>query len=471
MVFSELPFMFYFLPAVLIVYFLVPRRLKNVVLLVFSLLFYAWGEPVYVLLMMGSILMDYLLGLWLEREKQRPQGRAKMVLVLSVVLNLALLGFFKYTNFFLENLNHLTGLSIPLLNIELPIGISFYTFQAMSYLIDLYRGDVQVQKSIVSFGTYVSLFPQLIAGPIVRIRDVERELKERRENYDDFSSGVKRLVIGLAKKLLLANTAGALWESVSAMDIASMPALTAWIGLLAFTFQIYFDFSGYSDMAIGMGRMFGFHFPENFNYPYIAKSITEFWRRWHISLSTWFREYVYIPLGGNRHGLPRQLRNLLVVWLLTGIWHGASWNFVVWGLFFGVILILEKLFLLRVLEKLPAVLRHVYTMVLVMLSWAIFAFDSLSAGLRYIGALFGAGGGLWDSTSLYLLAANLVLFVIMAIGSTQLPCRVTAFAAGKLERRQGLLGAVETVAVVGGLVLCVAFMVDATFNPFLYFRF
>lgn len=348
MVFSSLLFLFYFLPAVLVVYFIVPRKAKNIVLLIFSLFFYAWGEPVYILLMMFSICMDFFLGLWLERVRQNRE-RAKKVLVLAVVLNVALLAFFKYADFFVDNLNAVTGLAIPSLNIPLPIGISFYTFQAMSYLIDLYRGDVPVQRSIVAFGTYVSLFPQLIAGPIVRMRTVVGELADRRESFDDFSIGVKRFVAGLGKKVLIANTLGEVWSQVSAMEPDGLPVLTAWIGVLAYTFQIYFDFSGYSDMAIGLGRMFGFHFLENFDYPYISKSITEFWRRWHISLSSWFKEYVYIPLGGNRKGLSKQIRNILIVWLLTGFWHGASWNFVVWGLYFGVLLILEKLFLLRLL--------------------------------------------------------------------------------------------------------------------------
>ena len=420
MVFSSLLFLFYFLPAVLAVYFIVPRRAKNVVLLLFSLFFYAWGEPVYIFLMLFSICMDYLLGLWMERAKQAP-GRAKKVLALAVVLNVALLGFFKYADFFVENLNALTGLAIPALQIPLPIGISFYTFQAMSYLIDLYRGDVPVQRNIISFGTYVSLFPQLIAGPIVRMRTVVGELADRRENFDDFSSGVKRFVTGLGKKVLIANTVGAVWSQISAMDIRELPVLTAWIGLFAFTFQIYFDFSGYSDMAIGLGRMFGFHFLENFDYPYISKSITEFWRRWHISLSSWFKEYVYIPLGGNRKGIPKQIRNILIVWLLTGFWHGASWNFVAWGLYFGVLLIVEKLFLLRFLKKLPAFFQHVYTMLLVMLGWAIFSFDSLGNGIAYIRALFGGyGQPIWDGGGVYLLYTNIALLLIAAVGSTPL---------------------------------------------------
>ena len=451
MVFSSLLFLFYFLPAVLAVYFIVPRRAKNVVLLLFSLFFYAWGEPVYIFLMLFSICKE---------------------LALAVVLNVALLGFFKYADFFVENLNALTGLAIPALQIPLPIGISFYTFQAMSYLIDLYRGDVPVQRNIISFGTYVSLFPQLIAGPIVRMRTVVGELADRRENFDDFSSGVKRFVTGLGKKVLIANTVGAVWSQISAMDIRELPVLTAWIGLFAFTFQIYFDFSGYSDMAIGLGRMFGFHFLENFDYPYISKSITEFWRRWHISLSSWFKEYVYIPLGGNRKGFPKQIRNILIVWLLTGFWHGASWNFVAWGLYFGVLLIVEKLFLLRFLKKLPAFFQHVYTMLLVMLGWAIFSFDSLGNGIAYIRALFGGyGQPIWDGGGVYLLYTNIALLLIAAVGSTPLPKELWRRLEGRLSAHPIPLGAMETCLVAAGMVLSIAFLVDASYNPFLYFRF
>lgn len=471
MVFSSLLFLFYFLPAVLVVYFIVPRKAKNIVLLIFSLFFYAWGEPVYILLMMFSICMDFFLGLWLERVRQNRE-RAKKVLVLAVVLNVALLAFFKYADFFVDNLNAVTGLAIPSLNIPLPIGISFYTFQAMSYLIDLYRGDVPVQRSIVAFGTYVSLFPQLIAGPIVRMRTVVGELADRRESFDDFSIGVKRFVAGLGKKVLIANTLGEVWSQVSAMEPDGLPVLTAWIGVLAYTFQIYFDFSGYSDMAIGLGRMFGFHFLENFDYPYISKSITEFWRRWHISLSSWFKEYVYIPLGGNRKGLSKQIRNILIVWLLTGFWHGASWNFVVWGLYFGVLLILEKLFLLRLLQKLPSFFQHAYMMLLVVLGWAVFAFDSLGDGLQFIRALFGGyGQALWDGGALYLLYTNIILFIIAAIGSTPLPGRLWNRLDRRLEAHPVPLGALESALVACGMLLCVAFLVDASYNPFLYFRF
>ena len=367
---------------------------------------------------------------------------------------------------------YMAGVEMPQLNLPLPIGISFYTFQAMSYLIDLYRGDVPVQRNIISFGTYVSLFPQLIAGPIVRMRTVVGELADRRENFDDFSSGVKRFVTGLGKKVLIANTVGAVWSQISAMDIRELPVLTAWIGLFAFTFQIYFDFSGYSDMAIGLGWMFGFHFLENFDYPYISKSITEFWRRWHISLSSWFKEYVYIPLGGNRKGFPKQIRNILIVWLLTGFWHGASWNFVAWGLYFGVLLIVEKLFLLRFLKKLPAFFQHVYTMLLVMLGWAIFSFDSLGNGIAYIRALFGGyGQPIWDGGGVYLLYTNIALLLIAAVGSTPLPKELWRRLEGRLSAHPIPLGAMETCLVAAGMVLSIAFLVDASYNPFLYFRF
>ncbi len=473
MVFSSPLFLFYFLPVILLLYYLVPRKQifwKNVVLLIGSLFFYAWGEPVYVLLMLFSIVMDYGLGLWLEHEKTRG-GHPGRVLALAVVLNLLLLGFFKYANFLIGTINGVTGLAIPLLELSLPIGISFYTFQALSYIIDLYRGEVEVQRSLLNFGTYVSLFPQLIAGPIVRMKTVAGELQDRQETFPEFSAGVRRFIVGLAKKALLANAAGEIWETVSAMEMESLPALTAWIGLAAYTFQIYFDFSGYSDMAIGLGRMFGFHFEENFRYPYVAASITDFWRRWHITLSTWFKEYVYIPLGGNRKGLAKQIRNILVVWLLTGIWHGAGWNFVVWGLYFGLILMVEKMGLLRLLEKIPGFFRHIYTMFLVMLSWAIFAFDSLGQGMRFIGALFGGGGLVWNGQSLYLLYSSAVLLVLLILGSTEIPRKAALLVGERLKARPLLSTVGELGLLLAGFALCVAYLVDASYNPFLYFRF
>lgn len=475
MVFSSLLFLFYFLPAVLLLYFLIPKKLRNALLLIASLFFYAWGEPVYVVIMLAVIAVDYLHGLIIQRKKDMGDLRgAKIALIAAVVLNLAALGFFKYSNFLIGNLNAVPGVDIPLLELTLPIGISFYTFQSLSYVIDVYRGDVKAQRNIVSFGTYVALFPQLIAGPIVQYKTIDQQLTDRTENFDQFGDGVRRFVTGLGKKVLLANTIGLIWTQISAMDPASVPVLTAWIGILAFTFQIYFDFSGYSDMAIGLGKMFGFTFLENFNYPYMSKSITEFWRRWHISLSTWFRDYVYIPLGGNRKGLSIQIRNILVVWILTGIWHGASWNFVAWGLFFGILLMAEKLFLLKWLKKAPAVVSHLYTMLMVILSWALFAFDSLSAGFSYIGAMFGAhGAGLYDSRSLYLLLTNGLLLLIGAVGCTNLPKR----AAARLENGRLALSRPAVSTVAAGVVLLaisalsVAYLVDASYNPFLYFRF
>lgn len=361
MVFSSLLFLFRFLPAVLLVYYIVPQRLQNLVLLIFSLGFYAWGEPVYIILMLVSILVSYTGGLFVDWfQKMRRRKAAKVVLIVSSVINLSLLAFFKYADFVVETVNSLTGVGIAMLHLALPIGISFYTFQTISYIMDVYRGEATVQKNLISFGAYVTMFPQLIAGPIVQYKIIDTQLRipykimrsssdvacsvgVRKEKIEQFADGIQRFMIGLGKKVLLANNIGALWDTVQSMNYAQIPVLTAWIGLAAYTFQIYFDFSAYSDMAIGLGRMFGFRFLENFNYPYISKSITEFWRRWHISLGTWFREYVYIPLGGNRMGRGRYIRNIFIVWLLTGIWHGASWNFLIWGVYYGVLLLAEKL--------------------------------------------------------------------------------------------------------------------------------
>lgn len=474
MVFSSLLFLFYFLSAVLLLYFLVPKKLKNALLLVASLFFYAWGEPVYVVIMIAVIVADYVLGMLIQRRKEEGNIRAaRVTLIVGIVLNLAILGFFKYANFLIGNLNAIPGVSIPLLDLALPIGISFYTFQSMSYVIDVYRGDVKAQRNIIAFGTYVALFPQLIAGPIVQYKTIDQQLSNRTESFDMFGDGVRRFITGLGKKVLLANTIGVVWSQISALEPGEVPVLTAWIGILAFTFQIYFDFSGYSDMAIGLGKMFGFTFLENFNYPYMSKSITEFWRRWHISLSTWFRDYVYIPLGGNRRGLPVQIRNILVVWLLTGIWHGASWNFVAWGLFFGVLLMAEKLFLLKWLEKAPGIVGRIYTMLMVILSWALFAFDSLSAGFSFIGSMFGAhGAGLFDDRSLYLLLTNGLLLFIGAVGCTNWPKRLVAkLENGVLAKRSALSTACAGVVLLAISVLSVAYLVDASYNPFLYFRF
>jgi len=472
MVFSSLLFLFYYLPVVILGYFIIPKKFKNLWLLAVSLFFYAWGEPVFVLLMIGVILLNYISGLWIQRLKDI--GRlftARFALILCIILNLASLGFFKYADFLVSNINLIPGVSIPLPGIALPIGVSFFTFQALSYTIDVYRGDVSAQRSPVAFGTYVALFPQLIAGPIVQYKTIDEQLTNRVHSYDKFGEGVRRFIVGLAKKVLIANTVGEIWSNISGMDISTLPVLTAWIGILAFTFQIYFDFSGYSDMAIGLGKMFGFEFLENFNYPYMSKSITEFWRRWHISLGTWFRDYVYIPLGGNRKGLPKQLRNILIVWMLTGIWHGASWNFVLWGLYFGILLAIEKLFLLNILKRLPSAISHIYTMFIVIISWVIFAFDNASDGFAYLSAMFGGGGALFDNQSIYLLITNFILLLIGSIGSTDYPKRFVESLENKLAKKQTLVTSGACAVLLGLAVLCVAYLVDASYNPFLYFRF
>ncbi len=472
MVFSSLLFMFRFLPLVLILYYVLPAKFRNIILFLFSLFFYAWGEPVYVFLMLCSITVDFFAGKNINRLLQKNKRNiAKKVLLLSVVYNLGVLGFFKYADFLIGTVNGILGTSIPLTNLPLPIGISFFTFQTMSYTIDVYRQATQAQTSWLNYGTYVSMFPQLIAGPIVQYKTIAEQLRERKENTDDFVSGINRFLIGLGKKVLLANNIGVLWDSVSSMQAGSMPAATAWIGAAAYTFQIYFDFSGYSDMAIGLGRMFGFHFLENFNYPYTSRSITEFWRRWHISLSTWFREYVYIPLGGNRKGMWKQIRNLCVVWLLTGIWHGASWNFVLWGAYYGALLILEKFVLGRLLEKLPGFVRALYTLFFVALGWILFAFDDLGSGLGYLLAMFGAGGGFADNTTIYLLYNYAVLLVILLLGCTRLPKKLALWCGQKLGEDSWLFLVLRLVFYAALSLLCVAYLVDASYNPFLYFRF
>ena len=469
MVFSSVLFLFRFLPIFLICYFVAPGRMKNFILLLGSLIFYAWGEPVYVLLMLFSTVVDYVNGRSIERL--RGTKRAVLPLVASVVINLAVLCFFKYADFLIQTVNGLTGLSLPLLNLPLPIGISFYTFQTMSYTIDVYRGEAKVQKNILDFAVYVSMFPQLIAGPIVKYRDVADRLYHRPVDVLTISHGLKRFCIGMAKKVLLANNIGALWAQISGQSYEGMSMMTAWLGILAYAFQIYFDFSGYSDMAIGLGEILGFHFPENFNYPYISASITEFWRRWHISMGSWFREYVYIPLGGNRKGLPRQLFNILVVWMLTGIWHGAGWNFLLWGLWFALFLVLEKIFLGKVLTWFPRVVGILYTCVIVLVGWTLFALTSPAEISGYLRAMVGAGGFV-DGNALYLGRQYLVLLLIGVVASTPLP----AMAAKRLEKTDTGLGVAlyrlgEKVVPAVLLFLAIAGIVEDSYNPFLYFRF
>ena len=473
MIFSSLLFLFRFLPAVLVLYYLAPRPLRNLVLLLCSLVFYAWGEPVYIILMIVSILVSYTGGILVDRFKTQGKRRAARAALLgSSVVSLSLLGFFKYADFVNGTVNSLTGAGIDLLKIALPIGISFYTFQTMSYTIDVYRGEAKVQKNLISFGAYVTMFPQLIAGPIVQYKTIDRQLRTRKETAGQFAYGIHRFMIGLGKKVLLANNAGVLWDTISSMEHTQIPVVMSWMGLAAYTFQLYFDFSAYSDMAIGLGHMFGFRFLENFNYPYISKSITEFWRRWHISLSTWFRDYVYIPLGGNRVGVWKHIRNILVVWMLTGIWHGASWNFVLWGIYYGILLLIEKFVLGKYLKKLPGVFQHIYCMFFVMLGWNLFVFDDMSAGISFARALFGTyGAGFCSRETLYLLYNNAVLLVLLILGSTQLPARAGNWICAKLRGKETLLTIVKNVFYVAIFLLSVAWLVDASYNPFLYFRF
>jgi len=459
--FSSNVFLFFYLPIVLLLYYITPRKLRNLVLFVVSLVFYAWGEPVYVLLMLATVLLNYLFGGWIHLCQCKHKN-AKTPLVLGVIANLSLLGYFKYAGFFMENLKSLlpflADVAVP--EITLPIGISFYVFQSMSYIIDVYRDDAPVQKDPVAFGTYVALFPQLIAGPIVRYADVAEQLDSRRENVAKFASGIRLFVIGLAKKVLIANQMGAMCEAL----LLQSGTLAAWMGIAAFSLQLYFDFSGYSDMARGLGRMFGFEFLINFDYPYISKSITEFWRRWHISLSTWFREYVYIPLGGNRKGLPRQIVNLLIVWGLTGFWHGASWNFLLWGLYYGILLILEKTVLLKLLKKTPKAICHVYTLFLVLLGWALFYFEDLSAlGRFFVSAFRFTGTGV---TAINTILGYLPLLLVALVASTPLGSRMW-----DRVRAKTWAGYVAIAVAAVLLLLCVAALVSSSYNPFIYFRF
>lgn len=429
-------------------------------------MFYAWGEPKYVFLMIFSILVNYIFGRLMDKNRGR-QKRMKLLLVLSVVIDIGLLSVFKYTDFIITNVNAIFGSSFDLLNIALPIGISFYTFQAMSYTIDVYRNDVRVQKNLIDFGMYITMFPQLIAGPIVRYADVQDQLAERSVTTADFSEGVMRFVVGLGKKVLLANQMGAVWSEIYALG-GDVSALMAWTGAIAYTFQIYFDFSGYSDMAIGLGRMFGFKFPENFRYPYQSVSITDFWRRWHITLSTWFKEYLYIPLGGNRCGLARQALNLLIVWSLTGFWHGAGWNFVMWGLYYFVILFIEKLFLLKALDKLPKLFRHVYALLLIVIGWVIFASDDVGVLLPYLGSMFGANGAV-GGMDVYTLFTKAVLLIICCVASTELPKRLFLSATGAMNEKAAFT--IKSVMTIALLALSMILLIGDSYNPFLYFRF
>ena len=465
MLFSSIPFLFYFLPAVLLAYFLVPFKLKNAVLLIASLVFYAWGEPRYVVLMVASILLFFFCGLAIG--KAEAQKWKKFWLTVSVVCSLALLAVFKYADFFVESFNAATGLSIPLLKLALPIGISFYTFQCLSYTVDVYRGSAEVQKNVVSFGAYVALFPQLIAGPIVRYVDVARELNRRTHSWAEVTLGLRRFIVGLSKKILIANTLGELTNLFRASGEKSV--LFYWIYAIAFALHIYFDFSGYSDMAIGLGKVFGFHFIENFNYPYLSRSVAEFWRRWHMSLGSWFRDYVYIPLGGNRVSRGRWVFNTLVVWMLTGLWHGAAWNFVLWGLLYAAFLMIEKW--VPAIGKLPSILRRVYVLLVVVLGFVLFNAADIGQAAGDIGGMFGFGGvPLVTGETLYYLRSYGVVLLLGLVGATPL-IRDLALRLSKGERSGKAIAILEPVVLTALLLLCTAYLVDGSFNPFLYFRF
>jgi len=463
MVFSSVLFIFFYLPIVLAVYYLVPVKFKNLVLFITGLIFYAWGEPKYVFLMLFSILVDFICGYFVNKYLDR-KNIARRFVAASVCINLTILCIFKYTGFALNTFSTLTGLAIDIPVIALPIGISFYTFQTMSYAIESYQGTVTRQRNFINYGAYVTMFPQLIAGPIVRYCEIERQLASHPVNAAMFTQGVERFLVGLFKKVLIANNIALLWDSVQAAPAVS--TLSAWVGILAYTFQIYFDFSGYSDMAIGMGKMFGFTYPENFNYPYLAKSITEFWRRWHMTLGQCIREYLYFPLGGNRVGKLKLIRNLAIVWLITGLWHGANWNFVLWGAFYGVLIICEKFFLLKLIEKLPVILQHAYTLLCVIVGWVLFTSTSATFSWTLLKAMFGFAPKL-DALGIYGLKTYLPLFIIAGVCSTPLVWKTL-----ERIRTKSVLGkTVWAMLFAAALFAAIAAMVDATYNPFLYFKF
>lgn len=464
MVFSSLVFMFAYLPITLLAYYLVPRQGRNIFLFIVNLIFYGWGEPKLVLLMVFNIFLNYTGG-WLVDKYRADAKKKKLFLILTCVLDIGILAVFKYTGMITETLNMLPFLNIPELQISLPIGISFYTFQTMSYVIDVYRDDAPVSKNFINFGTYVALFPQLIAGPIVRYRDVAEQLVNRRETLEMFTKGVKLFMVGLAKKVIIANTMGTLTTNIFATTDEN-GVVGTWVGMIAYTFQIYFDFSGYSDMACGLGNMMGFEFLKNFNYPYIAKSITDFWRRWHISLSTWFKEYVYIPLGGNRKGVKRQILNLLIVWGLTGLWHGAAYNFVLWGLYYGLLLILEKFVLKKFLDRLPSFVQHIYTLFIIIIGWGLFYFTDVGQLGEFMVDLFNFGNGICGNQAFNLIMSNLPMLIIAAVASTPLATMLYT----RFEHRR-FMWIPETLYCIGVLAVSTASLVNQSYNPFLYFRF
>ncbi len=470
MIFSSTFFLCVFLPVTLVLYYILPWKFKNFLLLLASLIFYAWGEPVYVFLMIFSIVFNYLAGIQLgDLNKKRYRKKRKSVFIFTLVVNIGILSFFKYYGFVLTNVNALLGTHIPIKELALPIGISFYTFQILSYVIDVYWGNVKVQFNIIDFGAYITMFPQLIAGPIVRYEDIQRQLRHRTLSLQKTADGAIWFIRGLSKKVLLANNIGMLYDAVFAISADQRSVLTSWLGIIAYTFQIYFDFSGYSDMAIGLGKMLGFKFVQNFDYPYVSKSVTEFWRRWHISLGTWFREYVYIPMGGNRVNPLKHIRNIMVVWALTGLWHGAAWCYVIWGLYYGVLLLLEKYVWGRFLNRLPGAVQHLYTVILFVFGWLIFTAPSLSGLGDNFGAMFGAFGNAFaDGAAWYYLTSNLILLIICTLCSTPLIKMIF----GRISMANHKAGQIAAIVIYGGLFLTsLAYLVNATYNPFLYFKF
>lgn len=465
MVFSEPVFMFMFLPVSLLLYYAVPFRFKNTVLFLTGLLFYAWGEPVYVLIMILSTLIDYVAGRVMDKFDSKPKIR-KVALLISITMNLSLLGIFKYSGFFVDTVNSVFGNVMNNPNLPLPIGISFFTFQSMSYTIDLYRRNIKVQKNFINFAAFVTMFPQIVAGPIVLYNDVAKELDSRKIDFESISNGISIFICGLCKKVLIANSVGELWTTVKATDYSVLPASTAWLGIIAFTLQIYFDFSGYSDMAIGLGKMLGFTFPKNFDYPYTSKTVSEFWRRWHMTLGGWFKSYVYFPLGGSRKSKAHTIRNLLIVWFLTGMWHGASWNFIIWGVYYGILLILEKFVFAKVIEKLPSAVTRIYTLFAVVIGWVIFEITSPAAEIEFIGSMFGASGTFYDTFTLNMLHNYAITLIVAIVISTGIPLKICkkAFVNPKTE-------IIKIAGEAAGMTACIAYLVDATYNPFLYFNF
>lgn len=471
MVFSSTVFLFLFLPTFLTLYYISPSKLRNAILFIASLIFYAWEEPIYILIMLFSTIFDYANGLLIEKSKKDLTKR--FILILSIIGNLSILCFFKYSDFFITNINFVCNTNINLLKLILPVGISFYTFQTMSYTIDVYQKKVSAQKNIINFAAYVTMFPQLVAGPIVRYKTIAKQLDKRQESVSGFVYGIRRFIIGLFKKVMIANNIGLLWETIIAGNLETLPAGTAWLGAIAFSFQIYFDFSGYSDMTIGLGEMIGFHFLENFDNPYISKSITEFWRRWHISLGTWFKEYIYIPLGGSKKGIKKQIRNLLIVWGITGFWHGASWNFILWGLYFGILLIIEKLFLLKLLEKTKPIIRHLYTLIFVIISWVIFVFEDMNQIALYLKAMFGVNqAGVLNTETLYLLSNYIILLIICVLLSIEWKKTKLAVLFTSKTSTVGWVRSCFTMLLFAALfIVSISFLIGDTYNPFLYFRF